>query len=1009
MRCAIVLLALAAFGAALPQQQQQQQQRQRAADQELLKKQQEIILLLQQITQEIPNEQLQILGSTYDIESNLNQYENPLLVKYYVGAVQAGLVQPKGTPYTSSISQLRKEISLLHRILLGTKNYQTLLATAAWARVHVNEEQFVKAFIAVVLQHPETQGIIVPPLYEITPQLYFDARIIQQAQNIAAQGVQVHVGQQNSVVIPVNYTANLLGEQQLSYFTQDVGLANYYAFVNLAGYMLPEQQQTPVQHQQQQSVHSQESQTGQGSLYYYLNQQLLAHYELNRLTNGLGPIQETDFVNVQAPYQPHLRHINGVESPGRSDNLHLTNNNLIQSVKKLEQRLIEAIDSGHVITPQGTFLSLYQPQGLNILGDLIQGAGRSVNPRYYGSLQAAARQLLGNAPQVQNIYDYTPSVLELGQVAVRDPAFYQLYKKVIQLFQHYQNSLPAYQYNDIVLPGVTIQNVQISPLVTLFNDYYVDLDSAVHQPTNQQQQVQQQTQPLQQQIHSQQWQQQVQQQQQQQQQQQHIKAQVKRLDHQPYEYVITVQSEQNIPGAVVRVYLGPKYDYQGKPVSISQHRHQFVELDQFITDLEQGQNIINRQSQQASGQSFDYPSIQQIQQNINSATHAQEPFFITEPHQVFGFPARLTLPKGQPQGVPLQLLVVISQPGQLSVPYGPVIPEQIQTYQQNVYQVVDTEVYPQRIQQQSNVGISQTVEVVPENLPISQQNSQVVRNHYANLYTQQHGQYPYSHGQFQVGQGQGQMQGQVQGQNVWQQGLQGQQGQQVQLGQQGLLQGQQGLLQGQQGLLQGQQGLLQGQQNLLQGQQSLLQGQQGQHTQGQQQWGQPQGILQGQQGNIVEIQGVPTGVQGVQPGVRQGVRGVQGVQGAQGIHGLQGIQSVLSGLHGIQNKYRTTYQGQSQQQQGLNVMYTGSGQHHAGGWQGILSQGQKAQDTHVGRHHQNKHISQVIGGAVSLDGKPLGFPLDRPLTTGALSVPNVHVHTVYVYHQGQPTNEVYSQ
>jgi len=94
----------------------------------------------------------------------------------------------------------------------------------------------------------------------------------------------------------------------------------------------------------------------------------------------LGPIQNTDYANVQAPYQPHLRHINGLEFPGRSQNLQL-NNNLVQAVRKIEQRLIEAIDSGHVLTPQGTFLSLYQPQGLNILGELIEGTGRSVNPR----------------------------------------------------------------------------------------------------------------------------------------------------------------------------------------------------------------------------------------------------------------------------------------------------------------------------------------------------------------------------------------------------------------------------------------------------------------------------------------------------------------------------------------------------------------------------------------------------------------------------------------------------
>lgn len=196
-----------------------------------MKKQQDVIVLLQQVNQEIPDQQLQNLGSTYDIQNNLQQYNNPNLVNYYASAVQAGLVQPKGTSYSSSISQLRKEVALLQRTLLSATDYQTFLATAAWARVHVNEEQFVRAFITVVLQHPETQDVILPPLYEIIPQYYFDARIIQEIQNIVAQSVG-----QNPVFVPVNYTANLADdEQQLSYFTQDIGLANYYAFVNLVG------------------------------------------------------------------------------------------------------------------------------------------------------------------------------------------------------------------------------------------------------------------------------------------------------------------------------------------------------------------------------------------------------------------------------------------------------------------------------------------------------------------------------------------------------------------------------------------------------------------------------------------------------------------------------------------------------------------------------------------------------------------------------------------------------
>lgn len=115
-----------------------------SADQELLNKQQDVIQLLQSIGQQIPNQQLQQLGVNYDIASNSLQYDNPIIVKYYAGAVQAGLVQPKGTVYSNSISQLRKEVSLLHRILMGAKDYQTFLKTAAWARVHVNEGQYVK-------------------------------------------------------------------------------------------------------------------------------------------------------------------------------------------------------------------------------------------------------------------------------------------------------------------------------------------------------------------------------------------------------------------------------------------------------------------------------------------------------------------------------------------------------------------------------------------------------------------------------------------------------------------------------------------------------------------------------------------------------------------------------------------------------------------------------------------------------------------------------------------------
>lgn len=118
------------------------------ANKELLQKQQNCIDLLEQITQDdIPNQQLNELGHNYDIIANSNNYKNPIIVKYYGNAVKAGLVQPKGTAFSNSVGQLLKEAALLQKILLDAIDYKTFLSTAAYARVNVNEGQFLQVYI----------------------------------------------------------------------------------------------------------------------------------------------------------------------------------------------------------------------------------------------------------------------------------------------------------------------------------------------------------------------------------------------------------------------------------------------------------------------------------------------------------------------------------------------------------------------------------------------------------------------------------------------------------------------------------------------------------------------------------------------------------------------------------------------------------------------------------------------------------------------------------------------
>ncbi|KAK0083649.1 hypothetical protein PV325_008451 [Microctonus aethiopoides] len=900
MRFIIVLAALVAAVAAIPTPLKQH-----AADQDLLKKQQDIIYLFEHITGRIPNEQFYNLGVNYDIEQYYGDYSEPHIVQYYFNLVKLGNVQPQGTAFSLSVSQLRKEVALLTRIFLSAKDYGVFIKTAAWARVHVNEYQFVLAFVSAILQHPETVGVIPPALYEIFPQHYFDARIIKEAQDYKIYSFENQYSEQ-SHVIPVNYTDYLpLGEHQLSYFTQDIGLALYYAYASLAGYMIPEHSGV--------NIESQKYHIGRGSHYFYLHQQLLAHYNLQRLSSGLGPIGDIDYEHVKTPYHPHLQHINGLQFAGRSHDIYLTPYylDLVKNVHALERRIMNAIDAGYVITPQQTFLSLYQPQGLSILGELIEGTGRSVNPRYYGSLQAVARQLLGNAPELSSIYDYTPSALDVLETSVRDPVFYKLYKRVVKLFERYQHSLPAYQYDDLVVPGVVIEKIAFPNLVTYIDESMVDLHHGIVSPSEKAEHVVERVQGL-----------------------------VKRLNHKPYEYQIIVNSDKVISNAVVRVYLAPKYDYDGKLVDISLHRNYFVELDQFVYELVEGKNVIVRDSHHAPHFSQDYPSVHHIKTYLDSAIRSQNPYYITEPQQIFGFPARLSIPKGRYGGLPLQLLVVISSPESTNIPYGPVIPAEYQTYQKPHFQVVSGEHYKQIVQGQAPIGHQTYVEVLPYEYAhgVYGQDVEKAIHYYGHYFYQKYpSQYPVYHHLYEHG---------IVSPSVYGQSGYGHFPAHHQQQHYGPYHHQSGYIHhGPVGSVVG--GSAGGAGSV------------------------PYGM---HQGGIYQGEGVQHGVyqgEGAQHGVYQGEGAHHGSVYGQGHIYPYGGVSVEGGHHGAHHE--------GMGQEGYNVY-----KHNA---------------EYLKKYYHGKHISEIIGGYVSLDGKPLGYPLDRPLGVSALYVPNIKVADVIVYHQ----------
>ncbi|RZC34455.1 Hemocyanin N domain containing protein, partial [Asbolus verrucosus] len=287
-------------------------------------------------------------------------------------------------------------------------------------------------------------------------------------------------------------------------------------------------------------------------LYYGQN----ARYYLERLSNGFG---EIDYFNWEVPlktgYYPSLSYPNGLQFPTRPNYVYLYEyfynygqkygaNKYAYSythVQDYERRIRDAIDSGYAYTKSGSKVDVFSQEGINILGNLIEGNPDSPYYQYYGGYQVFARHLLGYSYQPLDYQTTYPSALEHFETSLRDPVFYQLYKKLILYFYKYKNQLPYYTQNDLIFSGINVKNVEFDRLVTYFDYFYADLSNAVYVTPEEFVQDK-------------------------------FKVQVaqERLNHKPFTYKIYVDSDKDVE-AVVKVFLGPKYDEYGRYINLTEN------------------------------------------------------------------------------------------------------------------------------------------------------------------------------------------------------------------------------------------------------------------------------------------------------------------------------------------------------------------------------------------------------------------------------------------------------
>lgn len=264
--------------------------------------------------------------------------QNVTAVKIYGKLFENGLL-PRAVPFTILLPEHRFEAVTLFNVLFSAKDYTTFYKTAAYFREHVNEGIFVYVLSTAILHRKDTQGIVVPPIYEIFPSYFHNGEIITTAQRINTHHTWTN---QDNVVIKWNETVwpYFNYDNVVSYFTQDHELNTYYYNYHLTYPFWLGGETCPLVKDRR------------GEWWWFMHKQIVTRYYMERLSNGLGEIPELGLDVVQEGHFSGLIYHNGIPYPVRPNHYHLDQPWLIDELTKIsdyERRIRDAIGRGYVV------------------------------------------------------------------------------------------------------------------------------------------------------------------------------------------------------------------------------------------------------------------------------------------------------------------------------------------------------------------------------------------------------------------------------------------------------------------------------------------------------------------------------------------------------------------------------------------------------------------------------------------------------------------------------------
>ncbi|XP_050732772.1 hemocyanin A chain-like isoform X2 [Eriocheir sinensis] len=501
----------------------------------------------------------------------------------------------------------REEALMLVDVLLNCQDFDTFTANAAYFREHMNEGEFVYALYIAVTHSELTQGVVLPPLYEVTPHMFTNSEIIDKA--YAAKMTQT----------PGEFKMTFTGskknpEQRVAYFGEDIGMNSHHVHWHM---------DFPFW------WHGDEIDR-KGELFFWAHHQLTARFDAERLSNYLPPVDELYWDRpIKEGFAPHTSYKYGGEFPTRPDNKDFEDVDgvaRIRDLKEMESRIRDAIAHGYIDKPDGSHVDIDNDEGINMLGAAIESSTSSANAAYYGALHNQAHRVLGSQADPHGKFNLSPGVMEHFETATRDPSFFRLHKYMDNIFKEHKDKLPPYTVDELKYENVEIHGVDVDELVTFFEDFEFDLSNALDTSDNVADVS--------------------------------VKAHIPRLNHKDFSYNIRYHAD-HADKVTVRVYITPKNDENGVRRPIEENRWHSILIDTFWTNVEAGDHVIHRSGSDSNVAIPDSLHFQDLIAKADEAVASGSELQL-DVGRSCGQPQRLLLPKGNEEGLEFWFSVIIT-------------------------------------------------------------------------------------------------------------------------------------------------------------------------------------------------------------------------------------------------------------------------------------------------------------------------------------------------------------